>query len=325
MKLEQAKKIVETEAKKMLKYDNINSVGIGYKTVNGKKTKEVVIQFTVDRKMDTSVLEDIGTIEIPPAFELDGETIKTDVIQRVYKPSFQLINAEITDIRKTRQNPVFPGISLAHKNVTAGTFGCVVYGRNNAKPYILSNWHVLDGNSGQIGDAIFQPGKFDSSDTANNTVGKLAKSFLGEAGDCAIATIENRSFHHHVLGLETTPKQIASAELDDLVVKSGRTTAVTYGVVRRIDILASINYGGTAGSQDIKCFEIEPDPNFPAHNDEISMGGDSGSIWLVRDKNGKSKDIVLGLHFAGEGRTNPDEHALACYIDAVFDKMEVRL
>ena len=325
MKLEQARKILETEAKKMLKYDNINSVGIGYKTVNGKKTNEVVIQFTVDRKMDTSVLEDIGTIEIPKEFKLDGETIKTDVIQRVYKPSFQLINAEVTDIRKTRQNPVFPGISLAHKNVTAGTFGCVVYGRNNAKPYILSNWHVLDGNSEQIGDAIFQPGKFDDSDTANNAVGKLVKSFLGEAGDCAIASIKNRSFHQGILDLDIVPKQIASAELGDLVVKSGRTTAVTYGVVRRTDVFASMPYGGVAGTQTIKCFEIEQDPNFPANNNEISMGGDSGSIWLVRDKNGKAKDIVLGLHFAGEGSTNPDEHALACYIDAVFDKMDVML
>lgn len=325
MDINQAKRVLEEQAEKFIKYDNINSVGIGYKTVNGKKTNEIVIQFTVDRKVDLSTLESLGTTEIPTEFELDGETIATDVVQRVFKPSFQVLELDTKDIRKTRLNPVQPGISIGHKNISAGTFGCIVFGKNDAKPYILSNWHVLDGNSGQVGDSIVQPGRHDDPDISNNQVGKLVKSFLGKAGDCAIASIDERSFNQEILGLDVVPKKIAEVELDDLVIKSGRTTDITYGIVRRIHTSVRINYGGSVGSKTVKCFEVEPDPAFPAKDNEISMGGDSGSVWMVRDKDGIAKNIAAGLHFAGEGRTNPDEHALACYLDKVFDKLDIIL
>lgn len=325
MKIDKAKRVIEEQAERFLKYDNINSVGIGYKEVDGKVTKEVVIQFTVDRKVDSTVLESLGTMEIPSEFKLDGETIKTDVIARAFKPSFQLVPIETKDIRKTRQNPLQPGISIAHKNVSAGTLGCIVYGKNDAKPYVLSNWHVLDGNTGAVGDDILQPGSFDDSDTSNNRSGRLIKSHLGLAGDCAIASIEGRSFKEEIFGLGVAPKRLATPELGDMVVKSGRTTSVTYGAVRRVHVKSRIDYGGAVGRQIINCFEIAPDSNFPAKHNEISMGGDSGSIWLARNANGEAKDIALGLHFAGESRSNPDEYGLACYLDEVFAKLDITL
>ena len=256
---------------------------------------------------------------------MNGDTISTDVIARNYKPSFQLIDHEVKDIRKTRQNPIQPGISIGHKHISAGTFGCIVYGKNDAKPYILSNWHVLDGNNGSVGDDILQPGRFDDADTSNNKVGKLVKSHLGRAGDCAIASIENRSFREEVFQLGVAPKQLAIPELGDRGIKSGRTTSVTHGIVRRVNVKVRLDYGGSMGTQTIDGFEIAPDPNFPAENNEISMGGDSGSVWLASDKKGEPSDVAVGLHFAGEGSSNPDEHALACYLDAVFAKLDVIL
>ena len=325
MKIEKAKRVIEEQAERFLKYDNINSVGIGYKEVDGHVTEEIVIQFTVDRKVDSTVLESLGTVAIPSEFKLDGETIKTDVIARAFKPSFKLIQIETKDIRKTRKDPLQPGISIAHKNVSAGTLGCIVYGKNDAKPYVLSNWHVLHGNTGATGDDILQPGHFDDSDISNNKSGRLIKSHLGLAGDCAIASIEGRSFNDEILGLGVSPRQIATPELGDMVVKSGRTTSITYGTVRRVHVRVRINYGGAVGRQTINSFEIAPDPNFPAKNNEISMGGDSGSIWLARNDNGSAKDVALGLHFAGESRSNPDEYGLACYLDQVFAKLDITL
>lgn len=107
--------------------------------------------------------------------------------------------------------------------------------------------------------------------------------------------------------------------------KSGRTTGVTYGVVRRVGVVVKIDYGGGTGVQEVGGFEIGPDPNNPAPNGEVSMGGDSGSLWLIYDQNNReATDIAVGLHFAGE--TDPDpaaEHAVACNIHSVLEKLNV--
>jgi endonuclease G len=107
-------------------------------------------------------------------------------------------------------------------------------------------------------------------------------------------------------------------ELGDRVVKSGRTTAVTYGRVTRIHTITSTNYE-SAGTHQIGGFEIGLDEDHPAPNDEISMGGDSGSAWLAADESGAAEDMMLGLHFAGE-TNEPAEYALACYASSVFEK-----
>ena len=52
---------------------------------------------------------------------------------------------------------------------------------------------------------------------------------------------------------------------------------------------------------------------------EISIGGDSGSVW-VDESSGKA----IGLHFAGEVGDSP-EHALAHDIMVVIDALDVRM
>jgi endonuclease G len=119
---------------------------------------------------------------------------------------------------------------------------------------------------------------------------------------------------------------MAQVELGDRLVKSGRTSDVTHGVVRRVDVMARIDYGGDVGDRAIGCFEIGPDDNHLASDGEISRGGDSGAVWMIHDhENDTTTDVFAGLHFAGEGRSNPDEHALACYPRSVAKKLDVML
>jgi endonuclease G len=105
------------------------------------------------------------------------------------------------------------------------------------------------------------------------------------------------------------------------VVKSGRTTGVTYGLVTRIHTITKLNYGAV-GDQNIGSFEIGPDPLHPAENGEISSGGDSGSAWFAVSPEGAATEMMLGLHFAGE-TVEPSEFALACYASSVFEKLEI--
>lgn len=82
-----------------------------------------------------------------------------------------------------------------------------------------------------------------------------------------------------------------------------------------------MNYGDVI--QAVGGFEIKPNPNKPAENGEISMGGDSGSLWLV-DNQGIDKDVILGLLFAGGNNPAPGaELAVACYIHSVIEKLQI--
>ena len=215
-----------------------------------------------------------------------------------------------------------PGMSVSHPKGTAGTLGLIVYDRAGGSPCILSNWHVLHGSEGTLGDAVVQPGPYDDDRVALNQAGVLLRSHLGVAGDCAIARIEGRQVDPTVLDLHVKVTRLARPELGDLVVKSGRTTKVTHGVVRRVDVMAKLDYEGR-GEVVIGAFEIGLPPDANATS-EVSMGGDSGSAWLATE-DGDSTDIMVGLHFAGEGANVADEHALACYAHAVFEKLEIAL
>lgn len=324
--MEALKQFVRIEASNYLKRENITSVGIGYKQEGGKATKEICIQFTVGRKVAPEALEAIGEVEIPKTIVVAGVEVPTDIIERTFDTEARVVDLETKlegrSSRKTVVDPVVPGVSVGHRvGVTAGTVGCVVYDARTGAEYVLSNWHVLNGPNGNIGDDVVQPGKHDDDRVDRNVVGKLVRSHLGIAGDCAVASIESRRLGRDILDLSVAVNQIGEPELGDSVVKSGRTTEVTYGIVTRVHTTVRIDYKG-AGRKEIGCFEIGPDQDHPAKNGEISMGGDSGAVWM-NVKRGKPTDLMLGLHFAGEVGDEP-EHALACYPASVFEKLDVR-
>jgi endonuclease G len=297
---------------------NINSVGVGYKETDGERTDELVLQFTVGTKFGPEALEAAPTREIPKTIEANGITFATDVLEREFEPH-EVVAAPLTN-RRRRIDPMQPGTSIANFRVTAGTIACFVQENGTGKRRVLSNWHVLDGG-GDVGDPISQPGSADDPRTAENFCGRLVRSALGIDGDCAIASILGRNADDEILGLGTAVRQLADPALGDTVVKSGRTTDVTYGVVTRVHTVTKLNYR-SAGIKKIGGFEIGPDPNHPAANNEISMGGDSGSAWMAVDAQGNAKDTMLGLHFAGE-TTEPAEYAVACYATAVFARLDI--
>ncbi len=323
--VEALKKYVRKEAQQLLKQPNVTSVGVGYKIKGGKPTKELSIQFTVGKKVALEALETIGAVELPKSVNVDGVEVPTDVLERSFEAEFREVNVktklEAAAPRKVAVDPIVPGVSIGHPSISAGTVGCVVYDAHTGKPYVLSNWHVLNSCAGRIGDPIVQPGSHDDDRIQRNIAGRLVRSHLGVAGDCAIATIDNRRLSPEIADLGVAVERVGEPELDDRVVKSGRTTAVTYGIVRRVDVHVTIDYG-TAGEHMIGCFEIGLDEDHPAADGEISMGGDSGSAWLAVERN-RPSNMLLGLHFAGETGDAP-EHALACYPGSVFEKLEIR-
>jgi endonuclease G len=320
------RQFIRTKGEDYLRDPNISSIGIGYKVTAGQRTPEISVQFTVNEKHSApDALEALGTTPLPESISVDGVVVPTDVLERRYEPAFRVVPEPVAVERKVRIDPIMPGVSVGNVHVSAGTIGAIVYDRADGTPYVLSNWHVLHGsNGGSLGDDVVQPGPHDDNRIHRNRLGRLVRSHLGMAGDCAVASIEDRRFDPATIELDVVPEQLGEPELDDTVVKSGRTTGVTHGLVRRVDTIAKIDYGGTVGVQNIGCFEIGPDPAHPALADEISRGGDSGSLWLFTT-GGLPQTVVAGLHFGGETTSSPDEHALACLPTSVFEKLEISL
>jgi len=237
------KQIARYQAVRYLDQENVTSVGVGYKVKDGKQTNELCIQFTVGQKIALESLDGAGLAELPRSFKVGDVEIPTDVIERSYKHSGQQIEVKRKPNRKARMDPIQPGASIGHPKISAGTVGCVVFGVHDSKEYILSNWHVLHGEQGSIGDTIVQPGAYDDNRFRRNIVGRLVRSHLGPAGDCAIAEIDQREVDPEILELKVKVSGIAEPELGDSVVKSGRTTAVTYGIVSRVHVTVKLGYG----------------------------------------------------------------------------------
>ncbi|OZI07419.1 endonuclease [Siphonobacter sp. BAB-5385] len=323
--MEKLKQFVRTRGADYLLDKNISSIGIGYKCVDGKRSREVVIQFTVETKVQPEVLPSLGTILIPGAIVVDGQEVPTDVLERSFQASFLVVDERVSNPRKIHLDPIVPGISVSHHQLSAGTLGCIVYGRTDGTPYVLSNWHILQGPLGQLGDTIVQPGPHDDNRIERNRMGRLVRSHLGAAGDCAIASIETRNFDASVFELDVVPNQLGEPELGDTVMKSGRTSGVTHGIVTRVHTMAKINYGFPIGEQSIGGFEISLDPDHLPMGGELSQAGDSGSIWLFKTAEGQPSMIMAGLHFAGESSGSPEQYALACYPRSIFEKLDISL
>lgn len=322
--IERIKRYIRTNGSTLMALPNVTSVGIGHKQKAGHSKKEIALQFTVARKLTPQDLRKESIPAIPHSMEFEGEKIVTDVVERQYAPTYVRVQLQAKSARKTRQDPLQGGISVANVAVTAGTLGAIVKDSASGAPLILSNWHVLHGGTGRVGDDIVQPGPFDDNNIARNKVGHLLRSHLGLAGDCAVSTIENRKVALDQLELGVAIDSIGKPALGDLVVKSGRTTGVTYGLVSRIEGLFKLNYDGL-GERTIGGFEIEPAPAYPAPGNEISKGGDSGSAWLgVEPRSGKIGTTMLGLHFAGSVKdSGASEFGIACYAHSVFQKLSI--
>ena len=137
---------------------NVVATGIGYKISQGKKTSTPSIVCSVVKKLPASQL---SPQELVPK-TVNG--IPTDVVETGRIRAFQ----PPTD----RYRPAPGGVSIGHRDITAGTLGCLV--KKNGQVMILSNNHVLaNSNDAQPGDAILQPGPYDGGTFPNDHIADL--------------------------------------------------------------------------------------------------------------------------------------------------------
>jgi hypothetical protein len=293
--------------------DNVTGIDVGYKYTEGQRTDNIVVRIHVREKVPESSLE---AVELFPK-EIDG--VPVDIIQAIYRPH---ISTESLIERKTRLNSLQPGISIGHPNITAGTFGAVVYDKVSGKSCVLSNWHVLAG-SNQVtpGDSILQPGAIDGGRLPRDRMGQLERSILNADGDAAIAFLDQISDRPVNLAQLETGVVIQSAreaQHGDILEKSGRTTGVTRG---KVDGIGTYTMTYPVGIKTIQGFKVVSILDGNPNNEEISSGGDSGAIWYD-----PQTQEGVGLHFAGETDSNPrEEYAIACHLPRVLSALNISL
>jgi endonuclease G len=315
MTLARARLALRKTAYQYLFDPNVSLVDFGYPEREGRLAQdEIAIRVHVHKKLTGTalleVVEEGYTRPIPPT--IGG--FRTDVPEGTY--GLHLWSwwrgwgkRRLKGPRARRADPMRGGISISDFHRTYGTLGGLVKDRATGVEMILSNWHVLVHDWGvQRAKAIYQPGRGDGGNPADK-VATLARDAMSVNLDAAVATLTgNRQLINDQLELGPV-KGVRQAELGMEVLKSGRRTGITGGMVTAVEGVTRINYRGLNRIIQ-KVVTIEPHSG-----PEVSAPGDSGSWWLD-----KATMRAIGLHFAGSNRP---ERALAIDMQSVIDALNV--
>jgi len=297
----------------LLTRKNVVATGVGYKATTGKKTSNLSIVCSVTEKV---AVDRLPTGDIIPA-TVDG--VLTDVVQT---GPIRALQSHTSRIR-----PAPGGVSIGHRDITAGTLGCLV--KKNGQIFILSNNHVLaNSNAAELGDPILQPGPYDGGRLPEDHIANLEQfvsiSFSESPSDCPIAIGAANLFNAivGVFGSHSRLRAIRVQATDNLVdaaiarpinpqdvtdqileigtiqgttqgalgmaiKKSGRTTGLTTGEILQVDVTVNVQYGEGKIARFTDQLMAGP----------MSQGGDSGSA--VLDESNR----LLGLLFAGSDST----------------------
>lgn len=288
----EATRLKEKNEDKLIAKQGVVGVGVGEKWVNGVPSDQpAIIIFVEKKRTKRGVAQKFSAADVVPD-EIDG--IPTDVIE-----VGKLVKQALTQ----RTRPIKPGFSCGHRDITCGTMGGFFLD-GDGEPVILSNNHVLaNENNAKEGDAIYQPGPYDTSGANLNFRGwndpvidlpyvATLKKFNalnkdGNRHDSAIAKIHPKLVANGLVDAiyPTTNRPLGGFGVFTSgmqVQKCGRTTGFTTGRVIGLNASFSITYDfGPAKFLD--CAVITA----------MSKGGDSGS--LITDMNMNA----LGLLFAG--------------------------
>jgi hypothetical protein len=302
----------------------INGYAVGRKRVGGKETRDLAIIVYVNRKLSLPRLQLAD--RIPQRLVVPDERAGGGALEFLT----DIQEARFAALALTaRQRPAAGGISIGHRDITAGTLGGLVRDAVGGEILILSNNHVLaDVNQAQLGDPILQPGPLDGGTDPRDRIAQLS-GFVEidfDPGaenrvDAAVAEPvrpEDVLFATESVGPDTPAETRALDENDFglFLHKTGRTTEHTQGYVEALFATVEVGYGGSRAARFVDQIVVSQS----SAEEDFSQGGDSGS--LVYD----SDNRCVGLLFAGsQGSPQEPARTIINPIDAVLRALDLQL
>lgn len=311
--------LVKKHHTKMVLEHKVKKFGVGLKIVNGKITDEMAMIVYVRAKQDINTLRQNNIAPIPK--EIEG--VKTDIVAMplgIAPRVLRLLETAATP-DDGRYRPISGGEAMIMAGVPAtGTLGVVV--KSGGELYGITNNHVganedIDGqpSTAQEGNDWVQPGAHGGGQDPQDAFAKLSKwnrikpQASGQQNfyDFSMGRIatqnEVRPYEIKEIGKVKGTEDI---EVDDIVMKYGRTTRKTVGRVIATGI-GGIDIG--YGEQPIMCdFTDLVDIVGQDTTQAFSLAGDSGSAIVSTDREPYK---VKALLFAGGPDDNHIDHTFA--------------
>lgn len=298
-------------AKRMVKpFEGLRGVDFGLIYKGGVATARRGIRFHVERKLPLTSLSPGQAIPE----EILG--VPCDVIEASYAPH--------AASPRSLFDPIRPGISAGNvQRQTTGTIGCFVRDSQSGAACMLSNWHVLCGSvEAHGGEGITQPGPSHLGVSPPRIVAELMRwANLSSGYDAAVARISpGAAFDLRAFGTGLAPLKVGNPQVGMRLIKCGVTSGVTHAVIDGVDGSFAMDY--TPFGDAVRWMDgirLVPDPQQP--EDEISLEGDSGAVWMEPDKR-----VAVALHFGGEDGLGPlAEYAVAHPLTRALELLDVSL
>ena len=330
--LDDARRVLSEVRQELLSKPNVVATGIGYKITKGKQTEELALICSVETKQSKKSLT---VKELIPATiqNIPTDVYPTGIIHALQDPT-------------GRFRPAPGGVSIGHKDITAGTLGCLV--KKNNKVFILSNNHVLaNSNNADIGDPILQPGPYDGGQFPQDRIAQLSEfvpiEFEGGSGpglcSCGSTAAAILNLLAALIGSKTRlqPTRIRATENlvecaiaeplnpDDVkneILKIGTISGTAEGTLGMSIKKSGRTTGLTTGT--ILQIDVTVKVSYGSNKvatfvdqlmaGNMSQGGDSGSAVL------NEKNQLVGLLFAGSNTSTVINR-----IQNVFQALQVTL
>jgi hypothetical protein len=259
--------------------ENILGFGVGLRYASNALTGQLAVKVFVRDKLPMDQIA--PATRVPP--KVAGFDTDVEAIGEVILHSFA----------KRYPRPVPCGVSISNIDLRgSGTLGCLVLLRDG-RLCILSNNHVLaNENAAHIGDAIIQPGNAEPVAAPDQVIGTLASFIpIAATGNLVDAAVALSSFA--MVSPKHVSYQVNPAPLEPTigmtVIKDGRTTQSTAGVVTDLHVNITVGYDPfPAGA------EMREQVGIRGIQGPFSKPGDSGSLIVTA----ASKQPVA-LLFAG--------------------------
>lgn len=293
------------------RYSGVTGVDFGYIYKAGKRTQNTGIRFHVAQKRPLDKLD--PSERLPDSLQ----DFECDVMEGIYELHSAGTPAPLT--------PLVPGASIGNlPRRSTGSLGLIVLDQQTGSRCLLSNWHVLAAaQDSAAGEEIIHPGSANLgiSDPANKVATLLRWTSLSQGYDAAVARLTGNST---ALNFDSNSGKtifgMAEPRLGMKLVKTGLSSGFTHAVVDGMDGSYPIDYsafGDTTRWMD--GIHLVPDPG--AHDDEITLDGDSGAIWYEL-----ASGHAVALNFAGEDGIGPlAEYALAQPIPKILSLLNIRI